>query len=234
MNLLIDIGNTRVKAALWEGSKVKVYTQDPPWEEILAFGPAKSIVSSVKSNTDELLGILQGAGLTPLHLQPSTPLPIFVDYQTPETLGMDRVAAAVGAQFLCPGKTLLVVNMGTCITMDLVRNNTFAGGSISPGIAMRLQAMHSFTDKLPRLEMERPQDGYPGKNTRDSMLAGAVEGALLEIESRILRLVKDYPDLHVFIAGGDHRMFESSVNSPIFVNPDLIFVGLERILEYNV
>jgi type III pantothenate kinase len=236
MNLLVDIGNTRIKAALVEGSSVKevsIIKDEQDWIEIIKKNPQNILVSSVRKDTDGLIKPLLASFPKLLILTTSLKLPIGLNYDTPDTLGMDRLAAATGAYTLAPDAPLLSVMAGTCITCDLTVKGVYQGGSISPGVRMRLDAMHHFTSKLPVLEPSE-QYSFPGKSTAGSMQAGAVEGALLEIQNRILHLRKEYPDLVVFISGGDALLFESSVNPPIFVVPDLIFVGLNRILEYNV
>ena len=163
----------------------------------------------------------------------SSELPIKIGYATPETLGLDRIAAVVGAVMQCPDKAVLIVDAGTCVTYDLLTaDGTFAGGNIAPGIRLRLRAMHEHTGKLPLIDDagETPEIGF---STETAMRAGAVLGVAYEIEGYIARLNKVYPDLFVFLTGGDALKLAAKIKSRIFVDENLVLTGLNRILQEN-
>lgn len=232
-NIAVDIGNTRIKWALFDGIH-------PP--EIQYLDPDKltdyqwpihdrMIISTVRSEKQIPGWLSSNHILTLTHL---TPIPIVLDYKTPNTLGLDRIAAAVGAYDLFPNNTCLIIDMGTCITYDLLTHDgIFHGGAIAPGLDMRLKAMHAFTGKLPNITNPPDLQIYPGKSTQESMLAGVHQGILHELTGYISLLQKEFENLRVILTGGDVSFFESSIKAPIFVRPELNLSGLNRILLHN-
>ncbi|MBC3539531.1 type III pantothenate kinase [Rufibacter sediminis] len=237
LNLAIDRGNTRIKAGLFEdGLLVQQFTcpDFPALGEKLAGVPLQNaIMSSVSQESAELVQHIPVSGQRVL-FNAQTPVPVQNHYGTPHTLGVDRMAAAVGAQHLFKDRHCLIIDAGTCITYDLLQaDGTFQGGSISPGITMRYQAVHSFTGKLPLLEgYELPP--RPGKTTADAIKGGILYGAVAEAEGMIQHYERQYKPLTVVLCGGDAPFFESTVKARIFVIPELVLIGLNRILEYNV
>ena len=154
-------------------------------------------------------------------------------YSTPETLGLDRLCAAIGANTLFPNKNCLIIDAGTAITFDLINNNAeFLGGSISPGLTTRYKALSHYTKKLPELKYTE-YFHFPGKKTTDSIQTGIQCGILYETEGYIHNLEKYYTDLHVLVTGGDFIFFVKNLKKPIFVQPNLVAIGLHRILEIN-
>jgi type III pantothenate kinase len=157
MNLIIDIGNTRAKVALFScGELVESYIVEPLTreyiDELLAKYPlvGKAIVSSTRGNIDEVVSMLSGVVDYVVGFKPGiTPIPIGNDYHTPLTLGADRLAAAVGGVALYPASDLLIIDLGTAITIDYVEEGSFKGGNISPGVTTRLRALADYTAKLP-------------------------------------------------------------------------------------
>lgn len=242
MNLVIDIGNTRYKAAVFEGENLLESVEDSHWAAVQALYSRYScqygIVCSVRGFQEAIEEELQAAlPAPPLLLGHHTPVPLQNLYHTPETLGMDRLAAVVGAQGLYPNQSCLVIDAGTCITYDLIdAQGRYHGGLIAPGVAMRLQAMHHFTQKLPLLDWQSTF-GLPhlaGKSTAEAMQGGAVRGVVREMEGLIGDFAVQYPDLRVLICGGDTFFFESMIKHPIFAIQKLVLFGLNRILRYNV
>lgn len=239
MNLIIDIGNTRVKAARMEQGEVReMHTMSHELEHIedVARGCDAAIVSSVASKTAVQLGI------PVLALMPDTPLPICVEYGSRSTLGADRVAAAVGAWRLCPERPALVIDSGTCITIDLVLpGRGFVGGNISAGIDMRLRACHEFTGRLPLASSkdvvpfcpDDPNVRILGTSTQDALINGAMFGASLEIEGYVRTFASKYRNLAVIMTGGAAINFDVPEKVPTFVRPYLVAEGLDAILEYN-
>jgi type III pantothenate kinase len=161
-------------------------------------------------------------------------LPIEVHYQTPETLGNDRIAAATGANFLRPDRDVLIIDAGTAITYEIVEaSGVYIGGNISPGMTTRFRALHRFTEKLP-LVREPEQISWLGTTTETAIQAGVVNGIIYEMDGYIHDVRKKYPDVFVFLTGGHSFYFERRLKNSIFAAINLVLVGLNRILEYNV
>lgn len=237
MNVAVDSGNTYSKIGWFEGDQLIRYRTKLLWsemvEEVRKSVPERIIFSSVGRTVEEFRKYF-GHEMPILDLSSDTPLPIEKDYKTPSTLGADRVAAAIGANWLFPGRDLVVIDMGTCITYDFVdRDGIFRGGLISPGVRMRFSAMHSFTKRLPLFAPVNSPE-FVGKSTKEAMESGVMNGMLAEIKGIIDRYRHISPSLSVVICGGDITFFESSLKPDIFAVPELVLVGLNRILRYNV
>jgi len=193
----------------------------------------KAILSSVKPKDEELIGFLSENFEVFLELDALTELPIENLYETPGTLGKDRLAAAVGANELFPDQNLLVIDAGTAITYDLVsEKNQFIGGNISPGLEMRFKALHQFTGKLPLINQSEDFQTI-GRNTTDAIRAGVQNGILYEIEQTIDIFNRNYQNLQIIMTGGDSNFFDKKLNYSIFVHFNLTLIGLNRILEHN-
>ncbi|MFN8165407.1 MAG: type III pantothenate kinase [Bacteroidia bacterium] len=162
-----------------------------------------------------------------------TAIPLKNKYKTPQTLGKDRLANAVAAAFLFPGKDVLVIDAGTCLKFDFVeKGKNYLGGSISPGVDMRFEALHLLTDKLPLTEAV-PSNKLIGNTTVTAIQSGVFNGITGEIESVILRYRKLYPSLRVILTGGDAELLAGQLNLSIFAASDLVNLGLNEIIEYN-
>ena len=239
MNLTIDIGNTRTKIAVFQGDEL---LHQAVWDELtvdalkeLAYNQKveKIILSSVSKQSEEVMAFLKGH-FAFLELMTDTPLPIRIRYKTPTTLGKDRVAAAVGAFHLFSGENCLVIDAGTCITLDLVSaEGEFLGGNISPGIEMRLKAMHHFTARLPLVARMGELPDELGDSTENAIRNGGELGALLEVEGFIHRCEKKYRPLRVVLTGGDADFFVKHAKTKIFAHQNLVLIGLNQILQHN-
>lgn len=193
----------------------------------------KAILSSVKPKDEELIGFLSENFEVFLELDALTELPIENLYETPETLGKDRLAAAVGANELFPDQNLLVIDAGTAITYDLVsEKNQFIGGNISPGLEMRFKALNQFTGKLPLIKQSEDFQTI-GRNTTDAIRSGVQNGILYEIDRTIDIFNRNYQNLQIIMTGGDSNFFDKKLNYSIFVHFNLTLIGLNRILEHN-
>ena len=193
----------------------------------------KAILSEVKSVDEKLIRYLSDNFDYFLELDEHTELPIKNLYETPETLGKDRLAAAIGANELFPDKNLLVIDAGTAITFDLVsEKNQFIGGNISPGLEMRFRALNQFTGKLPLIGHSE-EFQMIGKNTIDAIRAGVQNGILYEIAQTIELFNRNYRNLQIVMTGGDSNFFDKKLNYSIFVHFNLTLIGLNRILEHN-
>ena len=240
INLVIDIGNSRTKIALFNQhdlmfnvpidcltvDHLKILKDEHPQLN-------KAILSSVKSVDPEIIRFLSGNFQFFIELDDQTELPIENLYETPETLGKDRLAAAVGANELFPDQNLLIIDAGTAITYDLVsEKNQFIGGNISPGLEMRFKALNHFTGKLPLISYS--DEFQPiGRNTTDAIRAGVQNGILYEMAQTIDLFNRNYQNLHIIMTGGDSNFFDKKLNYSIFVHFNLTLIGLNRILEHN-
>lgn len=241
MNLAIDIGNSRAKAGIFEGEELKevfFFKENivSKIAEVLYNHKVRNVILASVSKDEHTL-IEPGISLDHLVvLSSSTPLPFVVDYQTPETLGKDRLAAAAGVIDLLPTRNVLVVDAGTCITSDIVTaEGVFRGGSIAPGLRMRLQAMHHFTARLPLMEPEWDLElGRLGDSTSQAMQQGALWGAVMELEGMIHRFSPKFQNLEVVLTGGDAQFFVKNIKTKIFAHPNLVLFGLNKILNFNV
>lgn len=234
MNLIVDIGNSSVKAALFKGSKMVARERlaEPFAESVARFTRGVSVSSCAYSAVGEVVSELQAEllRLAPkvLQVKGTTPTPLTCDYLTPETLGPDRLAACVGAFHLAPGKDLLVVDAGTCITYDYVSAEAhYLGGNISPGLGIRLRAMQSQTAALPLASAEGflPEVGI---DTQTALRAGAIRGMDFEIAGYIHDFVRHHPRGEVFLTGGNAHRFVQGFK--ITREPALVEIGLNRIL----
>lgn len=162
-----------------------------------------------------------------------TSVPIQNRYETPETLGLDRLAAAVGAHEMFPDAHVLVIDAGTAITIDLIMEGAFIGGSISPGMHLRFESLHRQTKRLPLLKHTADYN-YPGRNTHDAVVSGVIQGIVNEIDGTIFSYRKKYSALKVVLTGGDAYIFAEKIKNSIFAEPNLLAKGLNRILIYNV
>jgi type III pantothenate kinase len=241
LNLVVDIGNSRIKLAVFSKKElVDSWTVDElkigRLEEIKKIYPDldKAILSSVSTADPQVVGYLKSEFNHFLELNYLTPVPIKNQYKTPHTLGLDRLAAAIGASELLPGKDLLVIDAGTAVTFDLIESNgTFKGGNISPGLRSRFRALHTFTKKLPLIV---ETDEYPaiGQTTEEAIRAGVINGMVFEMDGTIDLFRGDRPGLIPLLTGGDALFFERRLKNAIFVKLEITLIGLNRILEYNV
>lgn len=237
--LLTDIGNTLIKTALADESQILEYHSweavGPMVDYLVAHEVSLVFVVSVTDRHQEIATALpDGVRLKVFDRQ--TPLPIKNHYKTKDTLGLDRLAALMGAYELFPNRHNLVIDIGTCITYDLLdAGYHYYGGAIAPGIGIRLRSLHDYTSKLPHVEI-KAQSEHPavtGDSSVNSILSGVMNGILFELEGFISSFSQQYEHLNTIITGGDGYRFESTIKAPIFVAPKLILVGLYRILKEN-
>ena len=237
LNLAVDMGNSAIKYALFNGNAFlqagQVTDEKALAEKTELQGLVNVMVSSVRESESALPELLSYSG-TFNRLTYQTPVPVQSLYETPETLGMDRLAAVVGANYLFPDFNCLVIDAGTCITCDFVdAEKVYHGGSISPGLQMKFKAMHTFTGKLPLVEQAEEIVPLSGKNTRDAMRSGVLNGTIAELNGFIQLYKRNTSDLAVVLCGGDAAFFETNLKATIFVVPELVLIGLNRILNYN-
>ena len=240
MQLVIDIGNTRVKAALFEGKELKQNFVFDSTKELIDSGiieknPIQNcILASVVNEIGDFISELKGR-LNVFIFNADTPTPIKNLYKSAHSLGSDRLAGAVGGNFLYPDRNVLIIDAGTCIKYNFVTNNNqYLGGGISPGLQMRFKAMHTFTSRLPLLEVDEKMDALIGTDSNESIISGAQKGAVAEVDGIIEQYKQQYPDINVVLTGGDVKFFEKRLKNSIFADQNLILKGLNEILEYNL
>ena len=239
VNLVIDIGNTLQKLAVFdESGKIVKFLQEkqlsvPILEEVLACYPVRSaIVSSVGKDDEELFHWL-GCRVKLVRFSSECRLPINMRYATPETLGTDRIANAVGANALYPGENVLSIMAGTCLVADFVNaDGEYLGGSIAPGMRMRFQALSQFTARLPLVDPESI-DYFIGDDTRGSILSGVINGMAREIDGLIAQYEEAFSGLKVLFSGGDSELLQKFIKKRIFAAPNPTLFGLYKILVLN-
>ncbi len=239
MNLVIDIGNTVAKLVAFDGETPveEVTTSNKTLDALPAFVARfafrRGIVSTVIDLEERAEMRLKALPFRLLRLSGDTPTPLQNLYRTPQTLGTDRLAAAVGAMTLKPGCDLLVIDAGTCLTYEFVdAAGRYHGGNISPGLNMRLQALHDYTGRLPRIDAAGDVP-FMGVDTETAVRAGVIRGMQLEIEGYIRHFRQNHSSLFAFLTGGDSFDFDSRIKNIIFADRYLVPRGLNRILAYN-
>ncbi len=239
MNLIIDIGNTTAKLAAFDGDEPigLVRTDNMTLEALPAFARKykfeRGIVSSVIGFTPQVEEMIHGLAFPVLRFTPDTPIPLRNLYRTPRTLGADRLAAAVGAYARFPGRNLLIIDAGTCLTYEFVGGDgTYRGGNIAPGLQMRLKALHTFTARLPQVTPDGPAPAI-GEDTETAIRAGVMQGIRFEIEGYIAHYREKDPTLLVFLTGGEDLYFDEQIKSSIFADKFIVPRGLNTILRYN-
>jgi len=241
MNLVLDLGNSYGKIAVCKGSNVvesALYEKITSREIAYFFTRYKElkgvIISSVVNDSREMTDYLRSLFTKCIDLDHNTAIPLINRYRTPDTLGYDRIAAAVGAYTICPKKNVLVIDAGTAITYDLVTaGGEYLGGNISPGLEVRFKSLNRYTNRLPHLERPDKKPPLLGSSTKEAIQAGIVNGITFELDGFIGAMAKDHPDLQVVLTGGDAKYFEGKLKSSIFVDLNLNLIGLNRILEHN-
>jgi type III pantothenate kinase len=237
--LALDWGNSEIKLGWFRDDEIQEtvffreresvlrHIQAKGTPEALVLGPVGTLPDNTLEALEELAPVWQ--------VHPGMEKGISLAYETPETLGADRLAAAVGAFHIFMKKPVLVIDIGTCITYDYIsKKGVFEGGSISPGLQMRLKAMGTLTAGLPSVTyhgVSRPP--LTGSSTNQSLISGAYHGVRNEIDGFIESYQKRAPDLQVLLTGGDSGLFESALKSSIFAEPHLVLKGLNQMLLMN-
>ena len=230
--ITLDEGNTSVKLALFDNDTLVSKYNNIDLNFVIKLLPKcdRLILSTVK-NKSNFKTLFSNKNF--VLLNNFTPLPIKILYKSPTSLGNDRIALAVGAITNFPNKNVLVIDAGTCITYDLINSRKeYLGGSISPGIQMRYNALHQFTSQLPLLESVDTAM-LTGVNTEESIHSGIINGVFVEIDGIIQRYTNQYPDIKVIVTGGNAKFFDKGLKNTIFANPNLLMEGLNKILDHN-
>ena len=239
MNLIVEQGNTLLKTAVFDGNRMVNYSQqadsDPSCIRELyeRYQPDKGIMSSVTGDNKKLTKTLKTKLSYFLWLDETVPVPVSIEYRTVNTLGKDRLASVVGANYLHPAQHLLVIDAGTAITYELLEaSGIYKGGNISPGLTTRFRSLNRFTRQLPLMK-EQANVPFIGTDTESAIMAGVVNGIVFEMDGYINALKTKYNDIFVYLTGGHAFYFEKRLKNHIFAEPNLVLIGLNRILEYN-
>ena len=239
MNLIVDIGNTGCKMDLYDGVKMLEFCKAENCQMKISddwcasYSIDKAIVSSVIDVPQNIERQLDKLPCPIVRFSTTMDLPVKVLYKTPHTLGADRLAAVIGAQGEAPGRDILVIDAGSAITYDFLdADGNYHGGNISPGIRMRLSALHKLTGKLPLVasEGDTPALGY---NTETAIRSGVIRGVEYEINGYITEIRKKYPSVLIFLTGGDEKTLIYNIKSCIFADEFLVLKGLNRILTLH-
>lgn len=240
MNLIIDVGNTSVKMAVFQSDELLEKVTCPleefeiNFEKFLEKHPKvrKSIVSSVGLLSEIQLEHIKNR-LEVIVLSAEIELPFSNLYQTPKTLGVDRIALVSAAVKNYPNQNTLIIDAGTCITYDFISdNNQYLGGAISPGIRLRYTSLNNLTANLPLLTKEIPET-IIGNTTNSAIHSGVIFGILFEIDGVIQTYKEKYSDLTVILTGGDINFLSKQLKSSIFAHSNFLLEGLNHILQYN-
>ncbi len=235
--IAVDIGNTRAKMGIFLGDELIEKSEGSPdllVKHVEKYNPEGVVLVSVTGNEIPYLELLH-KNIKVLKLSYDTDLPIEMLYESPETLGMDRIAAVVGASVLFPKTNALVIDAGSCITFDFIdEKGQYHGGAISPGWRMRYRAMNAFTARLPMLEIPEHTPDLTGKTTTEAMHSGVFYSLKLEIEGIIRMYADKFPNLQSILTGGDGPKLQKTLKIPVELHPELVLLGLNRIWSYHV
>lgn len=239
MNLIIDIGNTYAKLALFqEGQLMDVCREGDSLQDAFRHVTAhkhidRCIVSSVVDLDTELISFFKDLPFPCIWMDNKTPVPIKIEYGTPNTLGVDRIAAVVGAWKKYPGRDVLVIDAGTAITYDFIsKDGVFYGGNIAPGKQLRFYALHNRIMRLPVID-ENGDAPVAGYDTVTAIRGGVMRGIAYEMDGYIEEYRTRYPDMLVVLTGGDSLLFKDRLKSAVLVDHHLVLKGLNSILDYN-
>ena len=241
MILVIDVGNTRIKAAVFE---------DTTLFEIFVFSKIElqkniqNILKNFKKITDlvvssvgdvEKQSFLEYSNVLNVHfLSHEDSFPFHNSYATPKTLGIDRMVLAAGATLRFPNQNRLVIDAGTCVTYDFIDDkNNYLGGAIAPGLRLRYESLHNFTAKLPLLSLESPRD-LIGTSTSESIHSGVVNGFVYEIDGFIDEYKARYSNFIIILTGGDTDFLAIRLKNTIFANSNFLLESLNQTFQYKI
>lgn len=240
MNLVVDVGNTLVKLAVFNGKAIvyKKIVVKSDFDKTIEFVKdeyaeiSQAILSVVGSFSEKSISKISRHFQT-IYFTSESKIPFINDYKTPKSLGVDRLALVSAAFDQYPGKNCLVIDVGTCVTYDFLNaEGHYKGGAISPGINMRYKALNAYTEKLPLLDVNAPES-IIGDSTQTSIHSGVIYGVTFEIEGVISRFKEENKDLTVILTGGNAHFLRDRLKNSIFAHSNFLLEGLNFLLEYN-
>lgn len=241
MNLVLDVGNSYLKMAVFDNNKLHQR------ELLKANINLASFLKTIKSMPDIINVIVSSVSVLNvdiynylndnyklIELNNQLKFPFENCYHTPNTLGEDRLALAAAASFYYSNKNVLIIDAGTCITYDLINDsNQYLGGGISPGIEMRYKSLNYYTSKLPLLDSKNDSE-LIGTNTKKSIQSGVINGVISEIDGIIRQYMMEFDDLTVVLTGGDSEFLSIRLKNSIFANSNFLLEGLNHLLQFNL
>ncbi len=241
MILTVDVGNTRIKSAVFEGdSLLELFVFDEvdleeKIENILnEFENISHLIVASVGNIERKAFLRFENRIQIYFLNSNDVFPFANKYATPHTLGIDRMVLTAGATLKFPNKNRLVIDVGTCVTYDFVNaNNEYLGGAISPGLRLRYESLHAFTAKLPLLELQ-PPDSLIGNSTTESIHSGVVNGFVYEIDGFIDKYREKYPNFIIILTGGDAVFLAKRLKNTIFANSNFLLESLNQFFLYKI
>jgi len=235
MNLIIDQGNTNMKLYLFLSNKIKHFFIFPINKNDFSFlqdFKINNIIYSTVSGTNNFF-TKEFSNKHILFFSSKTPIPIKNSYKS-NSIGNDRLAGAVGASVIFPKQNVLSIDIGSAITFDFIKNGEeYIGGNISPGIKLRFKSLYNYTANLPLLKTSE-KNIFIADNTNDAIIAGVQNGILYEINSYIKNINDLYTNTKTIITGGDSNFFAKKIKKSIFAESNLVAIGLNNILNYNI
>jgi type III pantothenate kinase len=240
MILTIDVGNTRIKGAVFEGGILlntfvcmKTELQKSIQDILETHKEITDLVVSSVSDIEKYSFLNLSETLNIHFVSHKDSFPFVNNYETPQTLGIDRMVLAAGATLLYPNQNRLVIDAGTCVTYDFIdENNNYFGGAISPGLRLRYVALHNYTEKLPLLPLESPKH-FIGNSTSESIHSGVVNGLAHEIDGFITQYKEQYSNFIIILTGGDTDFLANRLKNTIFANSNFLLESLNQTFQYK-
>ena len=238
MNLVLDVGNSLLKIALFEKSELiqkfkfsENYKRNI--EDLISnYKVTHSIISNVGRIDDSIINILKES-TNLLLVSNQLKIPFKNLYKSKNTLGQDRLALVSAAAFNFPNENVLIVDVGSCITYDFKNNNNeYLGGGISPGISMRFKSLNTFTSNLPLIDFDSIYQ-LIGNNTKNSITSGVVNGTISEINGIIQQYREEFKNIRIILTGGDSNFLLKRIKNTIFADRNFLLIGLNKLLEDN-
>ncbi len=241
MILAVDVGNTRIKAAVFEDSTLlesfvfpKIALQKSIQNILEKYKNTTHLVVASVSDVEKQAFIGFEEVINVHFVSQTDPFPFVNCYETPQTLGIDRMVLAAGATLQFPNQNRLVIDAGTCITYDFIdENDNYLGGAISPGLRLRYEALHNYTAKLPLLTLENPKH-FKGKSTSESIHSGVVNGLVYEIDGFIADFKGQYSKFIIILTGGDSVFLAKRLKNTIFANSNFLLESLNQTFHNKI